>query len=175
MMLSSRVVAALSLAAVLMMMLGELRLSRRHERELHQRGAREPPDDVYATMQWAYPAAFVVMAVEGAIAGGPPGFSALAGLCVLIAAKALKFWAMATLGVRWTFRVMVLPGVPLVSRGPYALVRHPNYAAVVGELAGMMLLVGARLTGLIVIALFGVLLRRRIRAEDRALRHPTCS
>ena len=173
--LSMSVVASLSLAAVLMMMLGELRLSRRHERELRRHGAEEPPDDVYATMKWAYPAAFAVMAVEGAIGDRIPGFAALVGLVVLSAAKALKFWAMATLGPRWTFRVLVLPGVPLVRRGPYALLRHPNYVAVVGELAGMMLLVGARVTGLVVIPLCSLLLRRRIQVEDRALRHSPCS
>ena len=88
------------------------------------------------------------------------------------AAKALKWWAMASLGTRWTFRVLVVPDAPLVSTGPYAVLRHPNYVAVVGELLSMALLVGAVISGPIAVLLFGLLLRQRIRLEDRALRSP---
>jgi methyltransferase len=84
-------------------------------------------------------------------------------------AKALKFWAIATLGPRWTFRVLVPPGAPLVTGGPYAWVRHPNYLAVIGEFVSFAILVGAPLTGLGSVIGFGALLRRRIRVEERAL------
>jgi methyltransferase len=154
------------------MMLGESLIARRHERRLRQRGAVEPPGDVYATMRWAYPAAFVAMAAEGALFGRPSTPIVLAGACALGAAKALKWWAMASLGTRWTFRVLVVPDAPLVSTGPYAVLRHPNYVAVVGELLSMALLVGAVISGPIAVLLFGLLLRQRIRLEDRALRSP---
>jgi len=173
--MSPLVVASASLVVVLLVMLAELRQSRRNERWLRARGAVEPSADVFSTMRWAYPAAFVVMAAEGALAGPPAGPATLAGAVLLLASKALKLWAMAALGPRWTFRVLVLPAQPLVTRGPYAVVRHPNYIAVVGELVGMALLVGARVTGPIATLLFGLLLRRRIDVEDRALRHPPCS
>jgi methyltransferase len=88
---------------------------------------------------------------------------------VLVASKALKGWAIASLGRRWTFRVLVVPGASLVTRGPYALARHPNYIAVIGELAGMALLVGARVIGPIATVLFSLLIRRRISVENRAL------
>ena len=168
-------VASLSLIVVLVMMLGEAYISGRNERQLRQRGAIEPPDDVYSTMQWAYPAAFVAMAFEGAILGPQPGAITGAGALLLGASKALKWWAMASLGTRWTFRVLVVPGVPLVTHGPYAVLRHPNYVAVVGELAGMALLVGARVSGPLATLLFSLLLWRRILVEDRALRHPPCT
>lgn len=168
-------VASASLVAVLLMMGVELVVSRRNERRLRERGALEPPGDVYAAMRWAYPGAFALMAVEGAIAGPEPGVTTVAGALLLAAAKALKLWAIATLGLRWTFRVLVLPDVPLVTRGPYAVVRHPNYVAIVGELLGMALLVGARVTGPVATLLFSLLLRARIRVENRALRHPPCT
>ena len=79
---------------------------------------------------------------------------------------------MASLGTRWTFRVLIVPDAPLVSTGPYAVLRHPNYVAVVGELLSMALLVGAVVSGPIAVLLFGLLLRQRIRLEDRALRSP---
>jgi methyltransferase len=168
-------VAAVSLVAVLLMMGGELLVSRRNEARLRAHGAWEPPDDVYATMRWAYPGAFVLMAIEGGLAGPVPGLAAIAGVVVFVAAKLLKAWAIATLGPRWTFRVLVVPGAPLVTHGPYAFVDHPNYIAVVGELLGMALIVGARVTGPVAVVLFSLLLRWRIIVENRALRHPPCS
>ena len=168
-------ISAISGAAVLLMMLAEMQLSRYNERVLRARGAVEPPDDVYRAMAWVYPGLFVVMALEGAFFGPAAGATTLAGAALLLAAKALKFWAIASLGSRWTFKVLVLPGAPLVSSGPYAYLRHPNYVAVMGELASMALLVGARVSGPISMLLFGVLIRHRLRVEESALRHPPCS
>ncbi|OFW03922.1 MAG: hypothetical protein A3I61_07595 [Acidobacteria bacterium RIFCSPLOWO2_02_FULL_68_18] len=153
----------------------ELLVSRRNEVRLRAQGALEPPGDVYRAMRWTYPGAFALMALEGALFGPEPGAATIAGVVVLAASKLLKCWAMATLGPRWTYRVLVLPGAPLVTGGPYALARHPNYIAVVGELLGMALLVGARLTGPATIVLFSLLLRVRIRVEDGALRSPHCA
>jgi len=174
-MASQTVVASLSLLVVLLLMLAESLVSRRNEQDLRQRGAIEPPGDVYSTMRWAYPAAFVAMAAEGAILGPPPGAITMAGALLLGASKALKWWAMASLGTRWTFRVLVVPQAPLVTHGPYAVLRHPNYVAVVGELAGMALLVGAHVSGPLTTLLFSLLLWRRIRVENRALRYPACT
>ena len=168
-------ISAISVAAVLLMMLAEMQLSRYNERALRARGAVEPADDVYRMMAWVYPGLFVVMALEGAFFGPPAGLVTLIGAALLGTSKALKFWAIASLGTRWTFRVLVPPGESLVSRGPYAYMRHPNYVAVMGELASMALLVGARVTGPVAILIFGVLIRHRIRVEEAALRHPPCS
>ena len=168
--MSTPAVAALSLAIVVLMMLGELRLSRSHERRLLAQGAVEPPDPVFVTMRWAYPGVFVAMAIEGALTGPAPGLATAAGAALLVLAKALKYWAMAALGTRWTYRVIVLPGMPLVGTGPYRLMRHPNYVAVLGELAGMALLTGARVSGPLGAVFFASLLFRRVRAEEQALR-----
>ena len=162
-------VAGLALLAVLLLMLAELWLSRINERALRRRGAVEPPDEAYRIMKWAYPGVFVVMAVEGTLYGPAPGAITAAGAALLVVSKVFKFWAIASLGSRWTYRVLVVPGTPLVTRGPYALIRHPNYVAVVGELIGMALLVGARVSGPVCLLLFGSLLRRRVRAEEHAL------
>lgn len=84
-------------------------------------------------------------------------------------AKALKGWAISSLGTRWTFRVLVPPGDRLVASGPYRFLRHPNYLAVGGEIAGAALLVGAFFSGVVFLAGFGWLMRRRIAVEERAL------
>jgi methyltransferase len=162
-------VALATVAAVIAVMAGEAALSSYNAALLRRRGAVEPADDVYRAMQWAYPAAFLVMGTEGAVSGPAPAAALGAGLAVFGAAKALKAWAISSLGWRWTFRVLVPPGDPLVTRGPYRLLRHPNYVAVCGEIAGVALTVWAPMTGVAALVGFGWLLRRRIAVEDRAL------
>lgn len=161
--------AVLATGGALLIMLSEMFVSRANERTLRTLGAIEPPGDVYRTMAWAYPLAFVAMGAEGAWSGPAPGASTLAGAALFVAAKALKFWAIAALGTRWTFRVLVPPDAPLVTRGPYAWLRHPNYVAVIGELAGFAVLVGAPVTGILSAAGFGSLIWRRIAVEEQAL------
>src|SRR5687767_4927087 len=163
------IIPLVALAVVTAFMLGELVISRRNERTLFARGATTPPDPVYGTMRWAYPGAFLAMAVEAAVAGTPSAPVMAAGIAVFAVAKALKFWAIGTLGVRWTYRVLVVPGAPLVTAGPYRWIRHPNYVGVLGELIGVALVTGARFSGPLAILFFSWLLRRRIQAEERAL------
>jgi methyltransferase len=162
--------AATALSAVLVMMLAEATRSRRNERELRRRGAIEPQGDVYRALAFVYPLMFVTMAVEGALVG-PAGdwLLIIAGFTIFAVAKLLKLWAIATLGLRWSYRVLVLPGAPLVATGPYAHMRHPNYLAVFGEIAGFALMVGALWTGIGSLLLFRVLVRRRIAIEENAL------
>jgi methyltransferase len=143
--------------------------SRRNEERLRARGALEPPGDVYPAMQIAYPAAFIAMAFEGAVAGVASGPLWIAGLGLFAASKALKYWAIATLGDRWSFRVLVIPGEPLVASGPYRLLRHPNYVAVMGELASVAVMMAAPLSGSMALAGFGGLMLARVRVEERAL------
>jgi methyltransferase len=165
-------VALVTLIAVLLVMGGEALLSRVNEATLRKLGAIEPADDVYRVMQWTYPGSFAAMAIEGAWWGPAPEPVLLAGLGVFGVAKALKLWAIGALGVRWSYRVLVLPDRPLVVRGPYRFIRHPNYVAVVGELLGFSLIVWAPVTGLLAVVGFGALMRRRIAIEDRALGRP---
>jgi methyltransferase len=162
-------IAIIAASIVAVFMTGELWLSRRNERALLRRGAVAVEDPVYPTMRWAYPGAFVAMAAEGVLAGPAPIPLAIAGAGVLTAAKMLKYWAIVSLGVRWTYRVFVLPGAPLVRTGPYRFLRHPNYVAVVGELFGMACVTGAWATGPLGVVCFSWLLTRRIRAEEKAI------
>ena len=161
--------SALVIAAVGLMMLVELQLSRSNERRLRAAGAIEPADDVYRIMQVAYPLAFVLMGIEGALRASVSPRLVLLGLLVFGLAKAIKFWAIASLGSRWSFRVLVLPGAPLVTGGPYQWLRHPNYIGVMGELAGIAISLSAVVTGVISLAAFGWILWQRIAVEERAL------
>jgi methyltransferase len=166
---SSATVAVLATLGALVVMLAELFVSRANERDLRAMGAVEPEGDVHRVMAGVYPLAFVAMGIEGAADGPVPGTITLAGVGVFTAAKALKYWAISSLGIRWTFRVLVLPNAPLVTRGPYAWLRHPNYVAVIGEFAGFALTVGAIITAMVAIPAFAVLIWRRIAVEEQAL------
>ena len=163
------IIALGTLAAVLAVMAGEAVLSAHNASVLRARGAVEPPGDVYRLMQWAYPLGFIAMALEGAARGPSPPPVMLAGLVVFGAAKALKAWAISSLGPRWSFRVLVPPGEPPVVRGPYRLISHPNYLAVAGEIVGVALIVGALVSGGVTVVGFGWLMLRRIAVEDHAL------
>jgi methyltransferase len=173
-------VSTLALALlVLLPLLVETERAARHERAQFARGGIEPAGDVYRVMRVAYPASFAAMILEGAIRGFPGREIVTLGLACFLAAKAIKWWAILTLGPAWTFRVIVVSGLPLVKRGPYRFVRHPNYVGVVGELIGVALMAGASVSGPVAVVLFGTLLKRRIAVEERALdstaRHPPCS
>jgi methyltransferase len=80
-----------------------------------------------------------------------------------------RFWVLATLGRRWTIRVIVVPGEKLVAQGPYRWLRHPNYAVVTGELAAVPLALGLQLYALVFSVLNAAVLAVRIPAENAAL------
>ncbi|MEU1532929.1 isoprenylcysteine carboxyl methyltransferase family protein [Streptomyces fagopyri] len=90
-------------------------------------------------------------------------------LAVLVAAQGLRWWCISVLGPRWNTRVIVVPGLPLVTGGPYRLLRHPNYAAVVAEGVALPLVHTAWITAAVFTVLNAVLLTVRIRCENRAL------
>jgi methyltransferase len=83
--------------------------------------------------------------------------------------EAMRLWVMATLGGRWTTRIIVLPGAPLVLRGPYRFLAHPNYAVVVGEILVLPLCFGLTIYAAVFTVLNAAVLFVRIRAENRAL------
>nr|HRC86988.1 isoprenylcysteine carboxylmethyltransferase family protein [Thermoanaerobaculia bacterium] len=115
-------------------------------------------------------AALVAAPVEVWGLGRPflPGLATVA-LAVALAALLLRVWVIRTLGERWTTRVIVLPGAPVVAGGPYRFLRHPNYLAVILELAALPLVHTAWVTALAASLGNAFLLRERIRVEERAL------
>jgi methyltransferase len=149
-------------------MIVEALIASRHDRLLRARGAVEPPTDVYRIMQLAYPGAFLAMLAEGSLRGVAP-HDAAAGAAIFAAAKALKYWAIASLGSRWTFRVLVPPGSQRVAGGPYRWLAHPNYVAVAFEFAGAAVALHAAATGPVATIGFVWLMRQRVRIEEAAL------
>lgn len=90
-------------------------------------------------------------------------------LAVVLASQALRWWCVRTLGPRWNTRVIVISGLPLVTGGPYRWLRHPNYVAVVAEVAALPLVHTAWITAIVFTLADAAVLTVRVRCENRAL------
>lgn len=158
------------LALVAVERLAELLVARRNAAWSLARGAREYGRGHYPAMVALHTALLVGCAVEPWAADRPflpaVGWPALA---LVVAAQGLRWWCIATLGPRWNTRVLVVPGLPLVAAGPYRVLSHPNYVAVVVEGLALPLVHCAWLTAAGFTVLNALLLRVRIRCEDTAL------
>lgn len=158
------------IATISVQRLFELRVSRRHAAWAAERGAVEYGREHFGAMKLLHTAFLVACPLEVFLLDRP--FLPALGypmLAVVAAAQALRYWSIATLGERWNVRVLVVPGLAPVTKGPYRWLRHPNYLAVVLEIAAIPLVHTAWLTALLFSALNAWMLRVRIRCEERAL------
>jgi methyltransferase len=161
----------LLIGAVVLERLIELVITRRNLAWARAQGAREHGRDHYPWMVVVH-ASFLVACPTEVIALDRP-FVPLLGvpmLGLLVGAMALRYWAIATLGRRWTTKVVVVPGLPVVTGGPYRWLRHPNYLAVVIEVLALPLVHTAWITALVWSVMNALVLRARIASEEAALR-----
>ena len=157
--------AALVLALVTLQRLAELVVARRNTRALLARGAYEASPGHYKLIVAVHAA---WLAALWWLAPGKAISWPLLGLFLLL--QMARLWVLATLGVRWTTRIIVLPDAPLVARGPFRFLRHPNYAVVVAEIAVLPLAFGLWQVALIFSVLNAAVLAIRIKAEEKALK-----
>jgi methyltransferase len=156
--------ATVILALVTLQRLGELVLARHNSRALLARGGME-------VGAWHYP---LIVAVHAAwlialwMFGRDQEVDLLA-LALFVVLQGVRVWILATLGPRWTTRIIVLPGEKLVATGPYRYLSHPNYAVVVGEIAVLPLALHLPFVAVMFTVLNAIVLAIRIRAETRAL------
>ena len=156
---------AIILALVTLQRLAELLIARRNTRALLARGGREVAAAHYP----------LIVAVHAAwllslwwLAPGKPIVWPLIGLFLLL--QIGRLWVLATLGERWTTRIIILPGASLVRHGPYRFLNHPNYVVVVGEIALLPLAFGLWQIALIFSLANAAVLAIRLKAENEALR-----
>ncbi len=149
----------------------ELVISKRHAAWALAAGGREYGRSHYPYMVAIHSALLIGCAVEVWALDRP--FLPWLGwpmLAVVVLSQALRYWCIATLGKRWNTLVIVLPGVPLVRRGPYRFLRHPNYVAVVAEGIALPLVHSAWITALLFTLANAAVLAVRINVENAALR-----
>ena len=152
------------LALVTLQRLGELWLSARNTRRLLAKGAREHAPGHYpliVALHAAWLACLWWLAPQRPV----DGF----WLAVFVLIEIARIWVLASLGPRWTTRIIILPESPLVRAGPYRWVNHPNYLVVIAEIAVLPLVFGQWLVALLFSLLNAAVLAVRIREENRAL------
>jgi methyltransferase len=156
--------ASIILVLVTLQRLGELVIARANTRKLLGRGAIEVGANHYPLVVLVHAAWLIALWIGGR--DQDVNLVALAAFAVL---QGLRLWVLATLGSRWTTRIIVLPGEPLVASGPYRYLSHPNYAVVAGEIALLPLALHLPLLALVFTALNAAVLVIRVRAEARGL------
>jgi methyltransferase len=152
-------------ALVALQRLGELVLATRNTRALLGRGAVEHgaghyPLIVLLHAAWLLALLFLVP---------PDAPLSWFWLAVFVGLQGLRLWVVASLGPYWTTRIITLPDAPLVRRGPYRFLRHPNYVVVAAEIAVLPLVFGAWRIALVFSLLNAAMLAWRIRIEEQAL------
>ena len=148
----------------------ELAIARRNTERALATGAVEAGAGHYPWMVTLHTAFLLSCAGEVLLLGRPFVLPlAVTMLALLVLAALTRFWVIRTLGERWTIRIICFPGRPVVRRGPYRFLRHPNYAAVVVEIFALPMVHSAWLTAIVFSGLNLVLLARRIRIEEEAL------
>jgi methyltransferase len=157
-------VAPVVLALVTVQRLGELVLARRNTAALMRRGAIEVAPGHYPAIIACHTLWLASLWLLGWSRPVELGWLAL-----FVLLQAARVWILATLGARWTTRIIIVPGETLVARGPYRFIKHPNYAVVVGEIAVLPLVFGLPVVALVFTLLNAGVLFVRIRAENRAL------
>lgn len=162
------IVAIAVLALVTLQRLGELVLARRNTRRLLSRGAYEVASRHYPLIV-ALHAAWLIGLWLAVVLWPPDVEPSWPWLAVFVVLQGLRAWVIATLGERWTTRIFVVPGAPLVRDGPYRFVAHPNYCIVMGEILVLPLAFGFVLYGIAFAMLNAAVLWIRIREEDRVL------
>jgi methyltransferase len=156
--------SVLVLALVTLQRLGELVLARRNTSRLLAQGAHEVGAAHYpliVVLHAAWLAGLWWLAWDRPIIWP--------WLAIFLVLQALRIWVLASLGLRWTTRIIILPGAPLVAKGPYRFLPHPNYAVVIGEIATLPLAFGLPAYAAAFTLLNAVVLTIRIRAESAAL------
>jgi methyltransferase len=156
--------ASVILVLVTLQRLGELALSRYNTSRLKARGAIEIGANHYALIVGVHAVWLITLWVCGCDQDVN-----LVAFALFIALQGFRLWILATLGPRWTTRIIMLPGEPLVTSGPYRYFAHPNYAVVVAEIALLPLALHLALVALIFTILNAAVLIIRIRVEARAL------
>lgn len=148
----------------------ELVVSTRNAAWSLARGGVETGRAHYPIMVVLHTGFLVAMLVEAVVRQPTvPGWLAWSMLLLVLAAQALRWWCIATLGRRWNTRVIVVPGLSPVTTGPYRWLRHPNYVAVVVEGLALPLVHGCWITAAVFTVANAALLTVRIRVENTAL------
>jgi len=157
-------------AAVAALRFVELGISKRHQQQLEARGAKKAADPRFPAMVALHTCVLWGAAVEVVLLKRPliPALAVVMGV-LFLAANALRWWTISTLGTHWNVQVMDSARLGVITTGPYRWVRHPNYSAVFVEMLALPLIYTAWITALAGTAVHAWVLRGRVAAEENVL------
>jgi methyltransferase len=158
------------LAAVALLRIVELQISKRHQREMVARGAAKVDEPRFRWMVLLHTAVLIGAALEVVLLKRPfiPVLAAVM-FAVFLAANAVRWWVIRTMGEHWNVQVMNSTSLGVVSSGPFRYVRHPNYAAVFSEMVALPLIHTAWITASVGALAHAVVLSQRLSTEERIL------
>lgn len=155
--------------AVVLMRLVELRLAKRNERYVKALGAQEFGRRHYPWIVLMHVSFLVSLVLEALRKGARPSRGWPLLFPLFLAVQGLRVWTILSLGRFWNAKILIVPNRPVVKKGPYRWIRHPNYAVVALEIALLPLLFQAHMTALLFSLLNALMLSVRISTEERAL------
>lgn len=157
-------------AAISLERIAELVVARKNLNWARRHGAIEYGASHYPLVVLLHTGFLLGCAVEALWVGRP--FIPAIGIpmfCLVTAANALRWWCIVTLGRQWNTRIVIVPGLPLVHKGPYRYLKHPNYVAIVVEGIALPMVHTAWVTALVFTVLNAFMLRARLQVENAAL------
>jgi methyltransferase len=158
------------LLAVAALRIFELRVSRRHQRQMIARGATRVAEQGFHWVVFVHTGVLIGAAAEAVFLRRPfiPWLAAVAFI-IFLASNAVRLWVIRALGVQWSVQVMDSTPLGIISSGPFRYVRHPNYAAVFVEMLSLPLIHTAWITALAGAAAYAIVGGQRIATEERVL------
>lgn len=155
---------------VILQRLAELFIAKRNETKMIQKGAVEIDRAGYKYIVLMHSAFFISLLAEKNISGRQISQYWIVFLTLFILAQLLRYWVIVSLGEYWNTRIIILKGSSLIKKGPYRFLKHPNYIAVITEIAVISLLFSCYITSIIFTILNIFVLKRRIKTEEESLR-----
>ncbi len=149
--------------------LSELILAKRNEKHVRSLGAREYDAEGYKVIVLMHIGFFVSLIAEYILLGRTLNPYWLPLIILFLLTQLLRYWAISALGYYWNTKILVTPGSSAITRGPYKYLKHPNYIAVVVEIAVIPLIFSCYITAVIFTILNLIVLKRRIKIEEKAL------
>lgn len=157
-------------ALVGILRVAELRISRKHQREMVSEGASPVTEQRFGTMVFLHTVVLIGAVLEVVLLHRPFYVALAIPMCaIFVASNAVRVWVIRTLGKHWNVQVMNSAPLGIVSSGPYRWVRHPNYSAVFVELIALPLIHTAWITAIFAAAGNALVLHWRLKAEDPML------
>lgn len=157
------------IAVIIIQRIVEVAVAKRNERWMKGNGGVEVGESHYPWMVAMHVAFFISLFVEVTLTGVTFTIYSFIPLLFVFVAQIVRIWALLSLGRYWNTKIIVLPEAPVVEKGPYRFLRHPNYMVVITEIAFIPLLFQAYWTALVFSVLNAWMLVVRIRTEEEAL------